>query len=45
MNSLTDMPTIPGELLAEFQTGFCTDPLDAVFKAIGVQSAGGVCCQ
>jgi ATP-dependent Lon protease len=28
---------IPGELLAKFQTSFYADPVDAVFKAMGVQ--------
>lgn len=37
MNSVTDIPTIPGELFAKFQTSFYADPVDAVFKAMGVQ--------
>ena len=32
-----DIPTIPGELFAKFQTSFYADPADAVFKALGVQ--------
>lgn len=36
MSSVTDIPTIPGELFAKFQTGFYSDPADAVFKALGV---------
>jgi ATP-dependent Lon protease len=36
MSSVTDIPTIPGELFAKFQTSFYSDPVDAVFKAIGV---------
>lgn len=36
MASVTDIPTIPGELFAKFQTGFYGDPTDAVFKALGV---------
>jgi ATP-dependent Lon protease len=36
MASVTDIPTIPGELFAKFQTGFYADPADAVFKALGV---------
>jgi ATP-dependent Lon protease len=36
MASVTDIPTIPGELFAKFQTGFYADPVDAVFKALGV---------
>ena len=35
--SVKDIPTIPGELFAKFQTGFYSDPTDAVFKALGVQ--------
>jgi ATP-dependent Lon protease len=31
-----DIPTIPGELFAKFQTGFYADAPDAVFKALGV---------
>ena len=36
MASVKDIPTIPGELFAKFQTGFYADPVDAVFKALGV---------
>jgi ATP-dependent Lon protease len=36
MASVSDIPTIPGELFAKFQTGFYSDPRDAVFKALGV---------
>ena len=36
MASVTDIATIPGELFAKFQTGFYADPVDAVFKALGV---------
>lgn len=36
MASVTDIPTIPGELFAKFQTSFYADPKDAVFKALGV---------
>jgi len=36
MASVKDIPTIPGELFAKFQTGFYADPTDAVFKALGV---------
>jgi len=35
MASVSDIPTIPGELFAKFQTGFYADPRDAVFKALG----------
>lgn len=37
MSSVTDIPTIPGELFAKFQTSFYSDPVDAVFKALGVE--------
>lgn len=37
MASVKDIPTIPGALFAKFQTGFYADPVDAVFKALGVQ--------
>ena len=37
MNSVTDIQTIPGELFANFQTRFHADPVNAVFKAMGVQ--------
>lgn len=37
MASVKDIPTIPGELFAKFQTGFYADPVDAVFKSLGVQ--------
>ena len=36
MASVGDIPTIPGELFAKFQTSFYADPTDAVFKALGV---------
>lgn len=32
----TDILTIPGELFAKFQSSFYADPVDAVFKALGV---------
>lgn len=37
MSSVSDIPTIPGELFAKFQTSFYSDPTNAVFKALGVQ--------
>ena len=37
MASVGDIPTIRGELFAKFQTGFYSDPRDAVFKALGVE--------
>jgi ATP-dependent Lon protease len=36
MSSVTDLPTVPGELFAKFQTSFYSDAMDAVFKALGV---------
>jgi ATP-dependent Lon protease len=36
MASVGAIPTIPGELFAKFQTSFYADPVDAVFKALGV---------
>ena len=32
MASVKDIPTIPGELFAKFQTGFYADPVNPVFK-------------
>ena len=37
MSSVRDIPTIPGELFAKFQTTLYADPVDAVFKALGVE--------
>jgi ATP-dependent Lon protease len=37
MASVSDIPTIPGELFAKFQTGFYSDPRDAAFKSLGVE--------
>lgn len=36
MSSAVDIPTIPMELFTKFQTSFYADPVDAVFKALGV---------
>lgn len=36
MSSVRDLPSVPGELFAKFQTSFYADPVDAVFKALGV---------
>jgi hypothetical protein len=38
MSSVTDIPSVPGELFAKFQTSFYSDPVDAVFKALGVHT-------
>ncbi len=40
MSRVTAIPTAPGELFAKFQTGFYSDPIDAVFKALGVEGIG-----
>ena len=37
MSSVGDIQTVPGELFAKFQTSFYSDPVDAVFKALGVE--------
>ena len=37
MASVKDLPTIPGEFFPKFQTAFHADPVDALFKALGVQ--------
>ena len=37
MASVSDIPTIPGELFAKFQTSFYSDPKDAAYKALGVE--------
>ena len=36
-SSVKDFQTVPGELLSKFQSGFYADPIDAVFKALGVE--------
>jgi ATP-dependent Lon protease len=36
MSSVKDVPSVPGELFAKFQISFYSDPVDAVFKALGV---------
>lgn len=37
MSSAADIPTVPTELFAKFQTSFYTTPEDAVFKALGIE--------
>lgn len=37
MASATDIPTVPPELFAKFQISFYSDPVDAIYKALGVQ--------
>lgn len=36
MSSAADIPKIPPELFTKFQTSFYADPVDAVFKVLGV---------
>jgi ATP-dependent Lon protease len=36
MSSAADIPTIPAELFTKFQTSFYADPVEAVYKALGV---------
>lgn len=36
MSSAADLATVPPELFVKFQTSFYTDPVDATFKALGV---------
>jgi len=36
-SSVVDIPSVPGKLFAKFQTSFYADPIDAVFKALGVE--------
>jgi ATP-dependent Lon protease len=36
MSSAVDIPTIPAELFTKFQTSFYADPVEAVYKALGV---------
>ena len=35
MSSVSDIPSVPGELFAKFQVSFYADPVDAAFKALG----------
>lgn len=37
MSSVSDIPSVPGELFAKFQISFYSDPINAVFKALGVE--------
>ncbi len=36
MANVGDIPTVPGDVFAKFQTSFYSDPVDAVFKALGL---------
>ncbi|MGI9212651.1 MAG: S16 family serine protease [Methylococcaceae bacterium] len=35
MASASDIPTVPAEIFSKFQIGFFTDPVDAIYKALG----------
>ena len=37
MSSASDIPTVPAELFSKFQISFYADPVDAAYKALGVQ--------
>ncbi|WP_233269074.1 protease Lon-related BREX system protein BrxL [Paraglaciecola sp. L1A13] len=37
MASASDIPTVPAETFTKFQVNFYSDPVDAVYKALGVQ--------
>jgi ATP-dependent Lon protease len=37
MASASDIPTVPAEIFSKFQISFFADPVDAVYKALGVQ--------
>ena len=37
MSSAKDIPNIPAELFTKFQTSFYADPVEAVFKALGIE--------
>lgn len=37
MSAAADIPTVPAELFAKFQTSFYTSPEDAVYKALGIE--------
>ena len=36
-SSVKDFQTVPAELLSKFQSAFYADPIDAIFKAMGVE--------
>lgn len=36
MSSAVDIPTVPAELFTKFQVSFYSEPVDAVYKALGV---------
>jgi len=43
MSNVGDIQNPRGEWFAEFQTGFHADPIDAVFKALGVEWQPSFC--
>ena len=36
-SSVTDIPSVPAESFSKFQANFHSDPVDAVFKALGME--------
>ncbi len=36
MSSAVDIPTVPAELFTKFRVSFYSEPVDAVYKALGV---------
>jgi len=36
MTNAADIATVPPELFTKFQTSFYSDPVDAVYKALGL---------
>ncbi|WP_310386094.1 peptidase [Roseateles sp.] len=41
MSSLTNIPSVPGELFAKFQSRLYSNPVDAVFKALAEERGAG----
>ncbi len=37
MANAKDIPAVPAELFSKYQVSFYSDPVDAVFKALGVE--------
>ena len=37
MANAGDIPSVPAELFSKFQVSFYSDPVDAVYKALGVE--------
>lgn len=36
MSSATDIPTVPSKTITKFQVNFYADPIDVVYRALGV---------